>query len=79
VLGMTPHEFRQYCEGDADRREDEHVMLAWLQANIMNCWVAEGKPKMRSEKLFKRRDAVPDFQSSEEMNDYMRKRVANDD
>jgi len=72
---LTPRELSVYVQGVGDRHEREMGMLAWLQANIMNMWVEKGKPKIRPESLWRRRDAPPEFADAESFNAYMRERL----
>ncbi|KKN71042.1 hypothetical protein LCGC14_0424590 [marine sediment metagenome] len=75
---MSPHEFRLYREGAADRKEDEYAMFAWGQANLMTMWCDKGK-SVSPEQLFKRRDAPPEFATSAEFTAYMREQDEDDE
>ena len=51
---MTFRDFALYHEGYCKRIDREMQMLAWACANIMNCWVPKGKPKITVNKLLPR-------------------------
>lgn len=40
---LTPHEFNCALKGYNNETKRWQHMLAWLQANVMNCWMPRGK------------------------------------
>ena len=44
-------EFSLFHKGHSQRMDREMQMLAWHAANLMNCWVPKGKPRITVQKL----------------------------
>jgi L-rhamnose isomerase len=61
---MTLREFALYHKGHSQLLDRQMQQLAWHAANIMNCWVPKGKPRITVQKLLPRSPSVRDKQAA---------------
>jgi hypothetical protein len=65
--GMTIKEFSDYVESHRRKFEIQMEQLAWVCANIMNCWVKKAiKPEKLLPKTAKRKPGREKFTSSQD-------------